>query len=127
MKIAGLIFVALVAIEHLWFLVLEMFLFRTPTGLNAFHISQQTADTCAVLAQNQGLYNGFLAAGLITALAARSRILRRFMLGCVIVAGIFGAASLGDKAVFIGQSGPAILALLLSEIGARSTPRPATK
>lgn len=118
-----MIFVALVAVEHLWFLVLEMFLFRTPTGLNAFHISQQTADTCAVLAQNQGLYNGFLAAGLITALAARSRILRRFMLICVIVAGIFGAASLGDKAVFIGQSLPAIVALVLSELASRRADR----
>jgi putative membrane protein len=127
MRIAGFIFVALVAIEHLWFLVLEMFLFRTPTGLNTFHISQQTADACAVMAQNQGLYNGFLAAGLITALAARSRILRRFTLSCVIVAGIFGAVSLGGKTVFIVQSLPAILALVLSEIGARSMPRPATK
>lgn len=125
MRIVGPIFVALVAVEHLWFLVLEMFLFRTPTGLNAFHISQQTADTCAVLAQNQGLYNGFLAAGLITALAARSRILRRFMLACVIVAGIFGAASLGDKALFIGQSLPAIVALILSELASRGTQRAA--
>lgn len=127
MRIAGLIFVLLVAVEHLWFLVLEMFLFRTPIGLGAFHISQQTADTCAVLAQNQGLYNGFLAAGLVTAVAARSRLLRRFTLSCVIVAGIYGSASLGDKAVFIGQSLPALLALVLSEIGMRGAPRDATK
>lgn len=127
MRIVSLIFVSLVAIEHLWFLVLEMFLFRTPTGLNTFQISQQTADACAVMAQNQGLYNGFLAAGLITALAARSRIMRRFMLSCVIVAGIFGALSLGNKSVFILQSLPAVLALVLSEIAARSTTRPATR
>lgn len=123
MRIVGLIFVALVAIEHLWFLILEMFLFRTPTGLSAFHVTQQAADTCAVWAQNQGLYNGFLAAGLITALAARSRIMRRFMLACVIVAGIFGAVTIGNKAVFVGQSMPAILALILSELAARSASR----
>lgn len=120
MPIAGAILVGLVALEHLWFLILEMFLFRQPTGLNAFHMSQQTADTCAVLAQNQGLYNGFLAAGLVVALITRSRLLRRFTLACVIVAGIYGAASLGDKAVFIGQSLPALLALILSELGERA-------
>jgi putative membrane protein len=119
MQIAGLFFVLLVALEHLWFLVLEMFLFRTPTGLGAFHMTQQTADTCAVLAMNQGLYNGFLAAGLVTAVIARSRLLRRFTLACVVVAGIYGAASLGSKAVFVGQSLPALLALGLSEIGRR--------
>ncbi len=111
--------VALIAVEHLWFLVLEMFLFRTPTGLEAFHMSQQAADTCAVLAMNQGLYNGFLAAGLVVALIARSLLLRRFTLACVIAAGIFGAVTLGDKAVLVGQSAPALLALLLTELGAQ--------
>jgi putative membrane protein len=124
MRITGSILVALVALEHVWFLILEMFLFRQPTGLATFHMSQATADTCAVLAMNQGLYNGFLGAGLLTALAARSRLLRRFMLGCVIVAGIFGAASLGDTAVLTGQSLPALVALMVSELGDRG--RPAT-
>ena len=125
MRIVGLILVALVAIEHLWFLVLEMFLFRAPIGLSTFHISQEKADTCAVMAMNQGLYNGFLAAGLITALVARSRLLRRFMLACVIVAGIYGAWSLGSSSVFILQSMPAILALILSEIALRDRELPA--
>lgn len=120
MPIAGAILVGLVALEHLWFLILEMFLFRQPAGLAAFHISQQTADACNVLAKNQGLYNGFLSAGLITALITGSSLLRRFTLTCVIVAGIYGAASLGDKAVFLGQSLPALLALLLTELGARA-------
>src|SRR5579872_2434333 len=115
MKFAAKALVALVALEHLWFLVLEMFLFTRPTGLETFHMTQQVANTCAVLAMNQGLYNGFLAAGLITSLVADSRILRRFSLLCVVVAGAYGAASLGDKTVFLLQSGPAILALLLSE------------
>jgi putative membrane protein len=119
MAILGAIFVGLVALEHLWFLVLEMVLFRTPTGLETFHITQQTADTCAVMAMNQGLYNGFLAAGLILALVMRSALLRRFILCCVIVAGIFGAGTLGDKAVFVGQSLPALVALVLSELGDR--------
>lgn len=119
MAIAGLILIALIALEHLWFLVLEMFLFRAPTGLEAFHMSQQAADTCAVLAMNQGLYNGFLAAGLVVALITRSSLLRRFTLACIIVAGIGGAVTLGDKAVLIGQSAPALLALLLTELGVR--------
>lgn len=120
MPIAGAIFVGLVALEHLWFLILEMFLFRRPAGLEAFHMSQQTADACYVLAKNQGLYNGFLAAGLIVALITRSRLLCRFTLICVIIAGIYGAASLGDKAVFTGQSLPGMLALLLAELGDRA-------
>ncbi|MFO0574321.1 MAG: DUF1304 domain-containing protein [Polyangia bacterium] len=123
MRLAGSLFVALVAIEHVWFLILEMFLFRKPQGLATFHISQQTADTCAVLAMNQGLYNGFLAAGLITALLRRSALLRRFMLSCVIVAGMYGAATLGDKAVFVGQSLPAVLAFVLCELGERAARR----
>jgi putative membrane protein len=125
MRIAGLIFVVLVAIEHLWFLVLEMFLFRTPIGLSTFGMSQSKADACAVLAMNQGLYNGFLTAGLITALASRSRLLRRFTLACVIVAGIYGAWSLGTTDLFFIQSLPAILALTLSELGLRDREAPA--
>lgn len=119
MRIASLILLAVVAIEHVWFLILEMFLFRKPAGLEAFHISQKTADTCSVLAMNQGLYNGFLAAGLLTAIVGRSVLMRRFILGCVMVAGSYGAATLGDKAVFIGQSLPALLAFVVSELADR--------
>lgn len=119
MQIAASLLVALVALEHLWFLVLEMFLFTKPLGLQTFHLTQAQADTCSVLAMNQGLYNGFLAAGLATALLARSRLMRRFMLGCVIVAGIYGAWSLGSKDVLVGQSLPAVLALLVSELADR--------
>ena len=115
MKILAPLLVVLVALEHLWFLVLEMFLFTKRTGLQTFHQTQHSADTCAVLAMNQGLYNGFLAAGLVTALITKSQLLRRFVLVCVIVAGIYGSATLGDKAVFVGQSVPALLALLCSE------------
>lgn len=119
MHIIGVILVGLVAIEHLWFLILEMFLFRKPLGLETFHMTQQAADQCAVLAMNQGLYNGFLAAGAITALATRSALLRRFTLACVIVAGIYGSASLGSKDIVILQAGPALLALIVSELALR--------
>jgi putative membrane protein len=119
MKIVGSIVVALVAIQHFFFLVLEMFLFRTPIGLKTFGMSQAKADTCAVLAMNQGLYNGFLAAGLLTALIARSQLMRRFMLLCVIIAGLYGSYSLGSKDVMVLQSLPALFALVLSELGER--------
>ena len=121
MRLAGTLLVVLVAIEHLWFLVLEMFLFTKPTGLETFHLTQAAADTCAVLAQNQGLYNGFLSAALITAVATRSELLRRFGLACVIVAGVFGTFTVGDKALLLAQSGPALVALVISELGARSS------
>lgn len=115
MQLVGTLLVVLVAVEHLWFLILEMFLFRTAVGLETFHMSQQKADACATLAQNQGLYNGFLAASLVTALLAKSAILRRFGLACVIVAGIYGCYSLGSSTVLVLQSGPALLALLVTE------------
>ena len=117
--LAGTILVLLVAIEHLWFLVLEMFLFTKPIGLETFRQTQQAAETCAVLAKNQGLYNGFLAAGLITAVVARSALLRRFSLVCVMVAGVYGAITLGATATLILQTGPALLALVVSEVAAR--------
>lgn len=121
MHILATLLAALVAVEHVWFLVLEMFLFRTPTGLSTFHMSQQTADACAVLAMNQGLYNGFLAAGIVTALVARSRLMRRYMLACVVVAGLYGTATLGDKALFIVQSLPALFALVAAELAYQKT------
>lgn len=119
MRIAGSILLALVAVEHLWFLVLEMFLFRTPTGLETFHMTQQVADACGTMAMNQGLYNGFLAAGAVTALVTRSALLRRFILACVIAAGVFGAVSLGSFALLLVQGLPAAAALVVCEIADR--------
>ncbi len=119
MQSASSILVALVALEHLWFLILEMFLFRTPIGIETFRMTEQTANACATLAQNQGLYNGFLAAGLVTSLLTKSLLLRRFHLVCVMVAGIYGAYSLHDKAVMVGQALPALVALLLTELAQR--------
>jgi len=107
-------FVALVALLHLYFLVLEMFLWDKPLGLKTFRQSAAEAAASKVLAANQGLYNGFLAAGLAwgIALGAAGVSIKLFFLGCVIVAGIFGAATVGKKILFV-QALPAAIAMAL--------------
>lgn len=113
--------VALVAIEHLYILVLEMFLWTKPAGLRAFAMTPDFAAQTATLAANQGLYNGFLAAGLIWALLRRDDgySLRVFFLGCVIVAGVFGAIT-AKPSILIVQAMPAAIAMLLTLIARRS-------
>lgn len=120
MQPVGLLLVMLIALEHLWFLVLEMFLFVTPTGLATFHMSQEMANTCAVLAKNQGLYNGFLAAALVLAVLTRSALMRRYGLGCVVIAGLYGSWSLGSKDTALFQGLPAAIALVLTELAGRT-------
>src|SRR5260221_13694882 len=95
MKIAANLLVALVALLHVGFLVLEMFLWTTPFGLKTFRLTPQQAADSKVLAANQGLYNGFLAAGLVWGLMAGENgiAITIFFLGCVIVAGLYGAAT----------------------------------
>src|SRR3954463_11307505 len=92
MSLAAKILIALIALEHLYFLVLEMFLWTTPRTRAAFGMSAEQAEQTKVLAGNQGLYNGFLAAGLIWSLltAAFAMQLALFFLACVLVAGIYG-------------------------------------
>ena len=108
--------VALVAALHVYFLVLEMFLWTKPLGLKTFGNSQEKADAMAVLAANQGLYNGFLAAGLLWGLLqptpAFAFQIKVFFLLCVIVAGAYGAYSVSRKILFV-QAAPAALALIL--------------
>ena len=106
------VLVALVALLHLYFLVLEMFLWTTPTGRRVFGTTAQFAAESKVLAANQGLYNGFLAAGLLWGLllGPAGRAVLVFFLGCVIVAGVFGAATVSRKILFV-QALPAVLAL----------------
>ncbi|MDB5605405.1 MAG: hypothetical protein JWP25_2305 [Bradyrhizobium sp.] len=108
--------VALVAALHLYFLVLEMFLWTKPLGLKTFHNSLEKATDSAVLAANQGLYNGFLAAGLIWGLVqgvpAFAFEIKVFFLLCVIVAGIYGAATVSRRILFV-QAAPAAVALIL--------------
>ncbi len=114
MKLLADVFVALVALLHVYFLVLEMFLWDKPLGLKTFRHSAAEAAASKVLAANQGLYNGFLAAGLAwgVALGAAGVSIKTFFLGCVIVAGIFGAATVGKKILFV-QALPAAIAMVL--------------
>src|SRR5262245_10798397 len=105
MKVAGDCFVILVALLHLGFLALEMFLWRTPFGLKTFRNSPEKAEMTAVLAANQGLYNGFLAAGLIASFFFSNPdqvfSFRVFFLSCVIVAGIYGAWTANRRILFV--------------------------
>lgn len=102
----------LVAAIHLWIVVLEMVLWTKPMGRRAFGTTQTFADESAVLAANQGLYNGFLAAGLIWGLAkgAAGFEFKAFFLCCVLIAGLYGAATANRRILFI-QAAPAALAL----------------
>ena len=108
--------VALVAALHVYFLVLEMFLWTKPSGLKTFRNSPEKAADSAVLAANQGLYNGFLAAGLFWGLVqgtpAFAFQIKMFFLLCVIVAGVYGAATVSRRILFV-QAAPAALALVL--------------
>ncbi|WP_083742217.1 DUF1304 domain-containing protein [Bradyrhizobium mercantei] len=110
------ILVAVVAALHIYFLVLEMFLWTKPLGLKTFRNSIEKAADSAVLAANQGLYNGFLAAGLIWGLvhgnASFALQIKTFFLLCVIVAGAYGAATVSRRILYV-QAAPAALALIL--------------
>jgi putative membrane protein len=115
-QIAAAVMVVIVAGLHAYFLVLEMFLWRTPFGRRTFNMTQEVADSSAVLAANQGLYNGFLAAGLLWALVGYGIVpgwaILTFFLACVIVAGLYGGATVNRRIVLI-QSLPAAIALAL--------------
>jgi putative membrane protein len=102
--------IALVALLHLGFLVLEMFLWTRPAGLKVFRLSPQQAQQSKVLAANQGLYNGFLAAGLVYGIATGSREFVLFILACVMVAGVYGALTV-NRRIFFVQAMPALLAV----------------
>ena len=107
------ILIALVALEHIYFLVLEMFLWTAPRTRAAFGLSAEAAEQSKVLAANQGLYNGFLAAGLIWSLLAPATYatqLALFFLACVLVAGLYGEAT-ANKRIWLLQALPAALAL----------------
>ena len=103
--------IVLVALLHLFFLVLEMFLWNTPYGRKVFRQSPEAAGQSKVLAANQGLYNGFLAAGLLWAAATGQRDVALFFLGCVVVAGVYGAATV-NRRIFFVQALPALLAIV---------------
>lgn len=111
MKLAAEIAVLLVALLHLYFLVLEMFLWDKPFGRRTFGMTAEQAAATKTLAMNQGLYNGFLAAGLLWGLHAGDGV-KTFFLGCVIVAGVFGALTASRKILWI-QALPGAVALAL--------------
>ena len=107
-------FVGIVALFHIYFLVLEMFLWDKPQGRKIFGLTPEFAAASKSLAANQGLYNGFLAAGLIWGLVAGASgtAVKIFFLACVIIAGIYGSVSVSRKIFFV-QALPAIIALVL--------------
>lgn len=115
----GKVLIGLIAILHIYILILEMFLWDKPKGLRAFGNSFEKAKATKIMAQNQGLYNGFLAAGLFWALCASDVMalpLANFFLSCVLIAGIFGGITASRKIIFI-QSVPALLALIMVNLG----------
>ena len=113
MSLAADVIVAIVALLHLYFLVLEMFLWDKPAGLKAFGQTPEAAAASKVLAANQGLYNGFLAAGLFwgLSLGAAGTGVKIFFLLCVAIAGLYGAATASRRILFI-QTVPAALGLV---------------
>ena len=114
MSAAADIGVALVALLHLYFLVLEMFFWDKPLGLRIFGLTPEFAKASRTLAANQGLYNGFLAAGLVWGLFLETAggSIKVFFLGCVVVAGVFGAMTVNRRILWI-QALPGIIAIFL--------------
>lgn len=110
MRLIADIAVIFVAVLHLGFLVLEMFLWTKPFGRKTFGLSRELAEASKGLAANQGLYNGFLAAGLIWGVMTGAFPIKVFFLGCVIVAGVFGALT-AKKSILFVQALPGVLAL----------------
>ncbi len=114
MSIAADLVILIVALLHIYILILEMFLWDKPMGLKAFGQTKEAATKSKVLAANQGLYNGFLAAGLLWGLlrGAGGIEIKIFFLICIIIAGIFGAATANKKILYI-QAVPAAIGLML--------------
>jgi putative membrane protein len=123
MQIASSILVLLVGLEHLYILVLEMFLWTKPRTMKTFGISPEHAEIMKTMAANQGLYNGFLAAGLLYSLVTGDAdvafTLKVFFLLCVIVAGIYGGITVKPR-IAIVQAVPAVIALVLVIIVGRT-------
>ncbi len=116
MATASTVLTGIVALLHVYFLVLEMFLWTTPFGRKTFKRSKEEMEQTKVLAANQGLYNGFLAAGLVWSMIAETPLafpLRVFFLGCVLIAGIYGAAT-AARTILFAQALPAAIALAVT-------------
>jgi putative membrane protein len=116
MGTASQVMTGVVAFFHLYFLVLEMFLWTTPFGMKTFKRTAEEQAQTKILAGNQGLYNGFLAAGLVWALVAGEPFgysLKLFFLSCVVIAGLYGAAT-ASRAILFVQAIPAAIALAVT-------------
>ncbi len=109
MSTLAAVLVAVVALLHAWFLVLEMFLWTAPIGRKTFGLDAEFAERSKALAANQGLYNGFLVAGLVWGLVDDRDDVKLFFLACVILAGAYGAATVNPR-IFLVQALPALLA-----------------
>lgn len=122
MALIANILVGVVAALHAYFLMLEMFYWTQPLGLRVFNMTKAKAEDSAVLAANQGLYNGFLAAGLLYGIFAANEAVgfqfKVFFLLCVIAAGLYGGYSVSKRIVFV-QALPALIALVLVWLAAR--------
>ena len=118
MTLAAEVMTVVVAVLHGYFLVLEMFLWATPFGAKTFARPLAEMEQTRPLAANQGLYNGFLAAGLVASLIAHDHAAQVFLLACVVVAGLYGAATASRKILFV-QAVPGAIALALVLAAAR--------
>lgn len=118
MKFLQIFLIAVVALTHIYFMILEMFYWTKPKGLKTFGLTKENAKNSKVLAANQGLYNGFLAAGLIWSIIDEynNYALAVFFLSCVIIAGIYGAYTTKKVSLIYVQSLPAIIALMAIHI-----------
>ena len=124
MNIAANIVIVIVALLHLYFLVLEMFLWDKPAGLRAFGQTKEQAAVSKILAANQGLYNGFLAAGLFwgVSMGDAGFGVKVFFLSCILAAGLFGGATASRK-ILIVQALPAVIGLILLLLSGPLIPR----
>lgn len=113
MKTVFIILSVLVALEHIYFLILEMFYWTKPKGMKTFKLTKEQAESSKILAANQGLYNGFLSSGLFWGLISEKYEVVIFFLICVSLAGIYGSYSTKQIKLFYVQSIPAILAMLI--------------
>ena len=109
------ILIGIIALLHVYFMVLEMFFWDKPLGLKAFGQTQAAATQSKVLAANQGLYNGFLAAGLVWGLLGGGFDVKAFFLACVLIAGIYGGITAARKILYV-QAAPALVALVLLQV-----------
>ena len=118
MRLLAGVLIVLVALAHLGFLVLEMFFWDHPVGRKIFSMTPEVSASSAVLARNQGLYNGFLAAGLLWGLVSGRRDVKIFFLGCIVVAGVFGGLTAKTTILFT-QALPGLLALVCVLLASR--------